>query len=383
MHLSQLVRISAEVFPMQSLWRASLVAGLAAAMLAVLAASPAVGQEKSKSVNFKTSDGVTLQGAFYAAAGKKKDAVVMLLHDFDAKKGGSSTQDGWGELAKALQADGYSVLSFDFRGFGDSKDVNKDVFWKQKHNDTGIKHSAAKPPETIDHKNFSSMYYAYLVNDIAAAKAYLDRANDRKEVNSSNVILIGAGQGATLGSMWVANEAYRRKDKNPKENLFAAPNLADPECNDIAGCVWLTISPKIEARNTNNAMQRTWLPVAARTNKIPMAFYFGKGDSKADTYNTGVVKTVKGNLKNVQVTARPVEGANLAGSKLLDRATNKMILKDLAAILDSRGTREPVTKKVEDSAFYYQLNAKGGRAPTINKKAGEEVPPVNLSYLLQ
>ena len=215
---------------MRSWWRGSLAAGVAALVLAVLAPSGAYGQGKTKEVSFRTADGVTLQGTLYPASGKKsKDAVVMILHDFDHKKGGGSNQAGWGDLAKDLQDNGYAVLTFDFRGFGNSKEVSKEAFWdrKNRHN-TGAnpKANPNKPSDTIDQKNFTSNYYAYLVYDVAAAKAFLDRANDRKEVNSSNLVIIGAGQGATVGAMWVANECYRRRAKNSQDK-FAQPELGE------------------------------------------------------------------------------------------------------------------------------------------------------------
>ena len=74
---------------MQSLWRASLVTGLAAAIVALLSPTVVHGQEKPDTVKFETADGVTIQGSFYAKAGKAdKKTVVMLLHDFDAVHGG-------------------------------------------------------------------------------------------------------------------------------------------------------------------------------------------------------------------------------------------------------------------------------------------------------
>jgi len=365
---------------MQSLWRTSLVAALAAAILALLAPPAAFGQNKSETVTFKTADGVTLSGTFYPSGGKKdKKAVVLLLHNFDHKNGGGANKDGWPTLAKTLQEAGYAVLSFDFRGFGDSKDVNKEVFWDTRkfpyNTPLNIKRKGAKVPESIDHKDFKPGYYVYLVNDVAAAKAYLDRANDRKEVNSSSVIVMGAGQGATIGAMWVANECIRRKDKT-KDNVFPSlANLADPECKDIAGCVWISATPRIESRSVTLSK---WVGAAARTNKIPVAFYYGSRDTNGDRTADNVIKNM---TKDAPVKKRPIEGSSLIGSKLLDGATNKMILKDLDGVIESRGPRELIEKKVEASAYYY-MPTKTSR-PVINKKAGEEVPPVNLSYLLQ
>src|SRR5262245_41278023 len=187
-------------------WRTTLLPGLIALALLGPAATDALAQGKkanTKNIEFDTSDGVTIKGTLWPNAGGKRDAVVILLHNFDPDKGGNRSQDNWPLLAQMLYDDGYSVLSFDFRGFGDSKSVSKE-FWNAGHNRAPLlKNITAKPPDFIEYKkNFNSGYYTYLVNDIAAAKAYLDRRNDAKELNTSNVILIGAGQGATLGAMW-------------------------------------------------------------------------------------------------------------------------------------------------------------------------------------
>ena len=92
---------------------------------------------ESKRVHFTAYDEVELSGTFYRsmpASGKRdKDAVVLLLHDFRHAKGGGSKEDGWNQLAGQLQKEGYAVLSFDFRGFGNSKAVSP-KFWLLPHN---------------------------------------------------------------------------------------------------------------------------------------------------------------------------------------------------------------------------------------------------------
>jgi len=372
---------------MQSLWRASLLTGLAIVLAVLLVPADALGQGKSKAVTFKTADGVTLSGSFYAAGGKKsKDgAVVMLLHNFDHKAGGGSSRENLPTLAKSLQDNGYNVLSFDFRGFGDSKEVNKETFWSKqnKHNSDYIKHNMVNLPDTIDQKNFNRQYYAYLVNDIAAAKAFLDRANDRKEVNSSNLLIIGAGQGATLGAAWVANESYRRRDKRPKDDFIGQPNFAEPEAQDVAGCIWLTLSPGIESRTAIGGTVNTWLIAGGRTSKVPMLFYYGATDKKSLDNANAWVKTVKGTGakgESLNVKGIGIGGTNLAGSKLLsDSAVPKKILEHLDIMLEARGAREQIDKKVTDSNFYYQKVAKG--VFTLNKKAGDEAPLVSFKEI--
>src|SRR5204862_4095410 len=110
------------------------------------------------------------------------------------KIGGNREQDGWDDLAKKLQAN-YAVLTFDFRGHGDSTDVVPGPmgFWRYPDN-----RSLGSNPnkKTISWKDFPKGYYPMLVNDIAAARHFLDVQTNANRCNSSNLILIGAQDGA-------------------------------------------------------------------------------------------------------------------------------------------------------------------------------------------
>ncbi len=177
------------------------LAGLSLVLLTAISSESAAAQKEKAEfsrVSFPTCDGMELAGTFYPpGAGKKdKDAVVLLVHNFSHRGGGGSHGE-WDDLAAKLQKEGYSVLSFDFRGFGGSKSVSPD-FWKFRQNQVlrGFR-GGAKSAESIDQKDFPGHYYPVLINDIAAARAFLDRKNDMRDVNTSNLIVIGAGQGAT------------------------------------------------------------------------------------------------------------------------------------------------------------------------------------------
>src|SRR5581483_8852753 len=195
-------------------------------------------------------------------------------------------------------------------------------FWQMNRTVKGA--SKAKPPETIDHKDFAANYYPTLVNDIAAAKAYLDRRNDlNKDVNSSNLIVIGAGEGATLGAMWMASEFHRSRSPSG----FAA-NLDEPEGKDLICAVWLTISPTLAGFQQSGL--RGWLTSVAsgKKNKVPMLLVYGKNDQNGQTVALNYLRSIVG--QSYQLDKKPTEkgmeltrtfgipGTNLTGSKLLN-----------------------------------------------------------------
>jgi len=375
---------------MRSLSRNVLLLGLAALVAAGLPGSSALGQGakkakgETKDISFKSFDGVELKGTLYPNAAGKRDAVVLILHDFDPKKGGSSRK-AWPTLARALQEDGYVVLSFDFRGFGESTSVSE-KFWdtrKYPHNGLSyVNRRGAKLPETISaQKDFKPTYYPYLVNDIAAAKAYLDRLNDQKVCNTSSLIVIGAGRGATLGAMWMANECRRKKDKNSGVGAIGLPVLLDePESKDLACGVWLSISPFLGNKNLR-APLRSWMIEAGQRNKIPMGFAYGAKDTASDTISNEMARAIKGSGKvKVRVAVAPIKGTNLSGVQLLagNLSTVNDIKKYLDRVMQDRGTKEQRDREVDKKAFYYDYTTGGRRVRTLNKPVGQDAPAVDV-----
>src|SRR5271166_482289 len=79
----------------------------------------AQGGAMAKAVDIQTADFVQLKGHWLPSPQGKEGPTVLLLHAF----GEDCKTAGWINLAKALNAKGYAVLRFDFRGHGDSKTV--------------------------------------------------------------------------------------------------------------------------------------------------------------------------------------------------------------------------------------------------------------------
>src|SRR5437899_238296 len=104
--------------------------GLAVSLSAVRAADDKAKDDTKKTnenqdrVKFNTVDGVELHGVFYTSDRGKKAPCVMIL----PKIGSNSSQEGWDQLATDLQKAGYAVLLFDYRGHGDSTNVDPG-FW--------------------------------------------------------------------------------------------------------------------------------------------------------------------------------------------------------------------------------------------------------------
>jgi pimeloyl-ACP methyl ester carboxylesterase len=330
-------------------------------------------------------DGVELQGTFYPSPGGRKDACVLLLHDFDRKGGGHSHEGGWDDLAESLQAEGYAVLSFDFRGFGNSKSVSND-FWNFPHNRMAGRLTPGRElPDAIDYKNFPPDYYPYLVNDVMAARAYLDRRNDAREVNTSNLIVIGAGEGAAVGALWMAAECRLRRDKRRAvPGLLLAPTLDVPEVTDLACGVWLSLSPTLAGRVVPIY---AWLWTAGRDFKVPLAFVYGQKDDAAKNLAlncVGLLRGAPGGGPALEYTGPyAVPGTKLSGSRLLLKSlpTQKWILQDyFEPVLDRRGGREWRRREVEKAVYYWSFPR---WRPILAKRPGDDlVRPVPLTLFL-
>src|SRR4051794_16201293 len=99
---------------------------VAAGLLVGLAGFTRAQDEKKEDVSFKTFDGVLIKGSYYASAKGSNAPVVMLLHKYGADR----TKGDWDALAVRLKEKGYAVLSFDFRGHGQSTQIiNPMLFW--------------------------------------------------------------------------------------------------------------------------------------------------------------------------------------------------------------------------------------------------------------
>jgi pimeloyl-ACP methyl ester carboxylesterase len=80
-------------------------------------APPPTAPQDPVSFQVRTTDGITLSGSLYLPAGAGPFPGVVLSH------AGGASQEAWDGLPAALQEAGYVVVTFDFRGHGQSAGI--------------------------------------------------------------------------------------------------------------------------------------------------------------------------------------------------------------------------------------------------------------------
>jgi hypothetical protein len=237
---------------------------------------------------------------------------------------GNSNAAGWVALAKRLQEKGYSVLTFDFRGHGQSTSVDPDKFWKYQPNVNNYTKTAKKDQNTIKIGDFRPAYFPYLLSDVMAAREDLDNRNDNGGCNVSNILVIGAEEGATLGLSWMTFEFFREsinKKQDANINPWAwKPNLPPdrPGSEDIAGAIFLsaTRSPAKISAPYSHFMTLT----KDKLHNIPMWFTYCEGDKTGKEDATHIADMLKLNKADIKIKnpTLPIKGdVNLRGAAML------------------------------------------------------------------
>lgn len=311
--------------------------------------------DKSEKVRITTIDSVELIGNFYPCTDPKvkNPPVVLMLHPL----GENSQKKDWVGLAESLQSK-FAVMTFDFRGHGNSTEILPETFFRYPANKTGVKGSQTRT--SIEFKDFEKGYYPAIVNDIAAVKGYLDRKNDTGACNTSSFIVIGAGDGATLGAIWLSSEWHRfRLVQNPMFIQMQPDNRA--EANDVIGFIGLNITSNLGSRTVSLA---NTLDLSLRQKAIPMAFFHSDEDKSGMNVANNLIKGVK-SLKDKEKYAYtlriPVgKAGKLTGSGLLQKSlgTREAIMEYLEKVVDAKG-REWAEHEFRKTSFVwrYPLNA--------------------------
>jgi len=145
--------------------------------------APEVELSAPELITLTTKDGLQLKATYYGGTKSKQTVPVVVLHDF------KSSRNAFVELAKILQARGFSVLVPDLRGHGTSKQF-VDVGGQ------GIDANRMRRDDFGDIINF----------DMEAVRKYLVGKNDEGELNLNSLCLVGSEMGAVMAVNWTAKD---------------------------------------------------------------------------------------------------------------------------------------------------------------------------------
>jgi pimeloyl-ACP methyl ester carboxylesterase len=293
----------------------------------------ACGQEKEnvEDVTVPTADGLRLIGQWYPGGQGKQSDCVVFVHAFQ----GNTQKGPWASAAKELQKKGFSVLTFDLRGHGksttgktihDAKQfANRDYFPLNRLSGTP---NNADQIKGIDYKRFQPGYYAFMIQDLTAARRFLDVRNDAGECNSGRIHFIVDRDSASLALLFVAYE-WLRNGINP-----TAPGLQAPNHNagtDIASMVFLSprIAPSQGVRNgaIKGAQDRD--VYTGIQEKVAMAFVVNtdvpeRNDFISSLFQLWKIKPGAKEDKELAKYVIEVKGAKNVGIDLLDEKLDTM-----------------------------------------------------------
>lgn len=282
----------------------------------------AQGDENKSDVSFDTFDDVKLVGTFYRGLRANESPAVLMIHKFH----GNRKAPGWDELAKALQDKGFAVLTFDLRGHGGSTSVGT-KFWNREFNTLNIRGGlATRNKGQISYKDFKANYWPALVNDVVAARHFLDKKNDAQQCNTGSIIVLGAQEGAGLGAMWLVHEFDRRAV--PSGTSFGAIGIA-PRIpgEDVAAGVWL--GPVLRSPVTGTSFRVTdWFGRNSSSRvraEVPQLFIFGKQDTNSAMAVPQMLASVRKNPEGMRTKhtfdREEVLAVNLPGQELVNNAS--------------------------------------------------------------
>ncbi len=374
-------------------WMAATLVFTTAVGLTTLEPRRAAAQPGPVAETFKTPDGMELHGLFHATPQTPASApVVVFLYPPGANQ--DMTKGEWGALAKELNKAGYHVFQFDWRGHGKSTNIaDTKKFWGNQYlnglNSNYNQYIKGGGPAAVplkgrftfkDLTNDKRYMPAYL-NDLAGVRLYLDTKNDNKELNTSSIYVVGAGDAAALGMAWITTE-WNRPAVMPTVNQlsvnatgyeFVPQTLRGefpPEGGaDFGGAVWLTAT---RPTSIPAPLMQYWVsPKPPRANQYaapkmrennPMLFLFAEKDaagkaSSAFYFNEVLVadpRLAKARMLEVPEQTRILDvkgGEKLEGLKLLGQnatlKTEETIVQYFAFIQKSRQKIPSKSRKYE------------------------------------
>jgi pimeloyl-ACP methyl ester carboxylesterase len=283
----------------------------------------------------------------------------------------------WDGLVGRLNEAGFHVFRFDWRGHGGSTDITDPLgdgtnlltgFWTNRitgpFNQRYVKGWGKKPAKNdirVKTDIANPGYFPLYVNDLAAVRLHLDQKNDLGQLNTSSIYLIGAGDTAALGFLWLAAEWQRPgvapmlpnglQYKCVPESNLVAPD--PPAGGDIAGAVWLSGS---RPAAISEPALKDWVANAPKLrDNNKMLFLYGGTDTKA-----------KGESEAVYQKALVADGNKSLGVAKIDQTYLFPIAKTQLNGISLLG--KDVDTKVETKILEYLASRQKDRVTMVRKE---------------
>lgn len=326
-------------------------------LAATLAAGTLLPQDKSaappvEGFTCETRDGVRIVGDFYPPGRGRgqRGPVVILLHAIGPGRSSASRRD-FGSFPRQLQAEGFAVVTFDFRGHGESQTIDPEKYWRDTPLPKAVKD---RPPTKIDCRDFKTQRdFANLACDLVAIKVWINGKNNAKGCNSHAYSLVGVEQAGLVGLLWSNSElldATRAADIASVRN-----NKADRyEGEDLVSVVWLGTPDRLGPTPVDPATLQGWL-TRLRDRKVQTLAVVAEGEPASRQFWDRAQNSIrstrdKDSFSETRVVR--VKGTPLTGLKLLQHeafAVNPEVLEFLDKTLGStnrswaehQGNKEP------------------------------------------
>ncbi|HLC39594.1 MAG TPA: alpha/beta fold hydrolase [archaeon] len=214
--------------------------------ISIFQRSPAQQVAAPAEVTFLTDDGVTIRGTYYAGGNNS----IILLHML------IRSRNDYNFFAKQLQQNGYSVLSIDFRGHGQSI-----------------------PPSFNQIDDFNKLFI-----DVAAAKNFLAASKGKP---ADRISIIGASIGANIALRYAADNPSIRSI------ILLSPgnNYHDVTARDVIGKYQGKILIIAAADDGNGVAAQEATGIAVLTDKEELKIY-EKGGHGTNLLGTNDVNKV-------------------------------------------------------------------------------------------
>jgi hypothetical protein len=209
---------------------------------------------------------------------------------------------------------------------------------------------------SISNAIFPGNYVPWLVQDVIAARLWLDVKHEAEELNSHNLILIAEGDGSTLATIWMMTEAKRHK----------VGTTGQPELRDLYGAVWL--EPHHTLRGLNHLGSRqTMAAIQAEKAWPPMLTLYdrtGIGEKSAAAWAKAFKQD--GKIGGEKGLALPQRGFTVEPTLLAADGAERAVTDYVSELLKGRPLRAWAKRDLEASTYVWDL---GGNRRSVAKAA--------------